>query len=305
MTMGRRGRGASLPKKRWWTRRNMVVALLTVFFVGRLVSLGTRRTPSEAKPRRMHLDKLTFGMETGPGRPWMELVSWKPRAALLHNFLTDRECDYLRDVSISKLKRSVVGNINLQENETEVDGARDSSGVFFSPRMGMEDKVSARLRRRAALFTGIAEEQQELVQVLRYEEDQKYLPHFDAGISNETGKFVEGYGRLATMLVYLQMPDQGGDTNFPEGERLAGRAPEPLGDAATCQGKVGLSVKPRKGDALFFYSLDPTASYLDEASLHESCAVVGSSVDKWTVSIWMHRVGNPQYTNDFGTMSLW
>jgi len=106
----------------------MVVALLTVFFVGRLVSLGTRRTPSEAKPRRMHLDKLTFGMETGPGRPWMELVSWKPRAALLHNFLTDRECDYLRDVSISKLKRSVVVSLSRTSFFLLLFGARAERG---------------------------------------------------------------------------------------------------------------------------------------------------------------------------------
>jgi hypothetical protein len=34
-------------------------------------------------------------------RPWVELLSWKPRAYLYHNFLTHEECDHIIKASSS------------------------------------------------------------------------------------------------------------------------------------------------------------------------------------------------------------
>ena len=33
-------------------------------------------------------------------RPWVEVLSWKPRAYLYHNFLTHEECDHIIKASI-------------------------------------------------------------------------------------------------------------------------------------------------------------------------------------------------------------
>lgn len=48
--------------------------------------------------------------------------------------------------------------------------------------------------------------------------------------------------------------------------------------------QAGVTVKPRKGDALFFYSLTPS-SELDPNSLHAGCAVVKG--DKWSATKWL------------------
>ena len=32
-------------------------------------------------------------------KPWVEAVSWKPRAFVYHNFLSAEECDYIVNVS--------------------------------------------------------------------------------------------------------------------------------------------------------------------------------------------------------------
>ena len=40
-----------------------------------------------------------------PKRPWMELISWKPRAYLYHNFLTEEECDHI--IKVRGCKRRV------------------------------------------------------------------------------------------------------------------------------------------------------------------------------------------------------
>lgn len=46
-----------------------------------------------------------------------------------------------------------------------------------------------------------------------------------------------------------------------------------------------LVVKPRKGDALLFFSLHPNAT-TDSSSLHGSCPVIEG--EKWSATKWIH-----------------
>lgn len=48
----------------------------------------------------------------------------------------------------------------------------------------------------------------------------------------------------------------------------------------------GIHVKPRRGDALLFYSLTPEGGK-DESSLHASCPVVTG--DKWSATKWIRQ----------------
>lgn len=48
---------------------------------------------------------------------------------------------------------------------------------------------------------------------------------------------------------------------------------------------VSFAVKPRKGDALLFYSLHPNSSP-DEESLHQGCPVIEG--EKWSATKWIH-----------------
>lgn len=48
--------------------------------------------------------------------------------------------------------------------------------------------------------------------------------------------------------------------------------------------QAGVAVKPKKGDALFFYSLTPDGQ-MDEKSLHAGCPVVRG--DKWSATKWL------------------
>jgi prolyl 4-hydroxylase len=57
------------------------------------------------------------------------------------------------------------------------------------------------------------------------------------------------------------------------------------GDAAYSQcAQEGVAVRPRKGDALFFYSLTPNGE-VDPKSLHAGCPVVRG--DKWSATKWL------------------
>ena len=46
---------------------------------------------------RLSLNEPMVGRETN--MTWMETVSWSPRAAIVHNFLTDDECSHLIDLA--------------------------------------------------------------------------------------------------------------------------------------------------------------------------------------------------------------
>jgi hypothetical protein len=63
--------------------------------------------------------------------------------------------------------------------------------------------------------------------------------------------------------------------------------------AAEC-GRRGLAVKPRKGAALLFWSLQPDGKTKDMHSLHGGCPVIKG--DKWSATKWIrvheHQVWN-------------
>uniref|UniRef100_A0A8R7UKD9 procollagen-proline 4-dioxygenase n=1 Tax=Triticum urartu TaxID=4572 RepID=A0A8R7UKD9_TRIUA len=159
------------------------------------------------------------------------------------------------------------------------------------------------------------------MQVLHYEVGQKYDAHFDYFSDKKNVK--RGGHRVATVLMYLTDVKKGGETVFPIAEGrdlqhkdetwsecarhgLAGSL-QPLACQmegfsillAMCSSGnhylhnsypetrvySSLAVKPRKGDALLFFSLHVNAT-TDPSSLHESCPVVEG--EKWSATKWIH-----------------
>ena len=74
---------------------------------------------------------------------------------------------------------------------------------------------------------------------------------------------------MATVLMYLSDVEEGGETAFS-----ASVAKPHAGDPAYSPcGQSGVSMKPKKGNAIFFWSTD-TKGVEDPASLHASCPVI-------------------------------
>lgn len=210
------------------------------------------------------------------GKPWVEVISWEPRAFIYHNFLSKEECEYL--ISLGKpymVKSSVIDSATGKSKDSRV---RTSSGTFL--RRG-RDKIITAIEKRIADFTFIPEEHGEGIQILHYEVGQKYEPHYDYFLDAYNSQ--NGGQRLATLLMYLSDVEAGGETVFPSANMNSSLISH-QNDLSEC-GKTGLSVRPRLGDALLFWSMKPDAS-LDPTSLHGGCPVI--SGNKWSATKWMH-----------------
>lgn len=202
-------------------------------------------------------------------------LSWRPRAFIYRNFLTDEECDHLIVLAKDKLEKSMVAdNESGKSVESEV---RTSSGMFLSK---AQDEVVAAIEARIAAWTFLPPENGESMQILHYENGQKYEPHFDY-FHDKSNQELGGH-RVATVLMYLSSVEKGGETVFPNSEE---KDSQPKTDDMSDCAKNGYSVKPMKGDALLFYSLHPDAT-TDPLSLHGSCPVIEG--EKWSATKWIH-----------------
>ncbi|KAI5418764.1 probable prolyl 4-hydroxylase 10 isoform X2 [Lathyrus oleraceus] len=211
----------------------------------------------------------------GAGERWVETISWEPRAFLYHHFLTKEECEHLINIAKPSIHKSVV--VDSKTGKSVLSSIRTSSGTFLSRGA---DKIVRNIEKRIADFTFIPVEHGEGLQVLHYEVGQKYVPHLDYFRDEYNTR--NGGNRIATMLMYLSDVEEGGETVFPYAKGNFSSVPW-WNELSDC-GKKGISIKPKMGDAIFFWSMKPNAT-LDTSSLHGACPVIKG--DKWSCVKWM------------------
>ncbi|XP_045787212.1 probable prolyl 4-hydroxylase 10 [Trifolium pratense] len=239
------------------TTRTLIFTLFATFtFLIFILILLSLRIP---KPN--HHDSIfhnALRSEVGKGEHWVEIISWEPRAVLYHNFLAKEECEHLINISKPNMQKSFV--IDNKTGKNVESSVRTSSGTFL--RIG-HDKIVRNIEKRIADFTFIPVEHGEEFNVLHYEVGQMYVPHPDY-FTNEFNT-IPGGQRIATMLIYLSTVEEGGETVFPAAKGNFSSVPW-WNELSDC-GKKGLSIKPKMGDALLFWSMKPDGT-LDPSSLH-------------------------------------
>ena len=224
-----------------------------------------------------------------PEPPWMEQISWEPRAFVYHNFLTPEECDHLIALATNAgpdgMKQATV--VDPKTGATYPSAQRTSSGHFL---LRDQDPIVTRIEERISAFAMIPADHGEGMQILRYRRGQLYEPHYDYFTDK---KNLRWYGqRVATVLMYLSDVKAGGETVFPkhgawiEPDEMDVRGRSNSQSASQCaRGK--LHVRPRRGDALLFHNVHLNG-HEDPTSLHGGCAVLGGT--KWTATKWMRAV---------------
>ncbi|XP_021300655.1 probable prolyl 4-hydroxylase 10 [Herrania umbratica] len=256
----------------------LTMLIMFTFLILILLALGILSIPSSnsgdlSSIKRNAVDRSDD--DEGQGEQWVEVISWEPRAFIFHNFLSKEECEYLIELAKPHMEKSTV--VDSETGKSKDSRVRTSSGTFLARG---RDKTIRNIEKRIADFTFIPAEHGEGLQILHYEVGQKYEPHYDYFMDEFNTK--NGGQRIATVLMYLSDVEEGGETVFPAAKGNISAVPW-WNELSEC-GKGGLSVKPKMGDALLFWSMKPDAG-LDPSSLHGGCPVIRGN--KWSSTKWM------------------
>ncbi|KAF5769016.1 putative procollagen-proline 4-dioxygenase [Helianthus annuus] len=259
--------------------------IICLFFILILLALGILSIPTNSinYPKANDLSSIVQQVtdaarsEVSDGRVdhWVEVISWEPRAVIYHNFLSQEECDHLINTAKPHMKKSTV--VDSETGQSKDSRVRTSSGTFLT--RGQDETVRA-IEKRISEFTFLPVEHGEGLQVLHYEIGQKYDSHYDYFLDEYNTR--NGGQRMATVLMYLSDVEEGGETVFPSAKGNISAVP--WWDELSECGKKGLSVKPKMGDALLFWSMTPDATP-DPSSLHGGCPVIKG--DKWSSTKWI------------------
>ncbi|XP_053612410.1 prolyl 4-hydroxylase subunit alpha-1 isoform X2 [Plodia interpunctella] len=192
----------------------------------------------------------------------MEYVYRQPDVIVFHEVLSDSEIEFIKAKSLPRFKRAVVhdpktGNlVPAQYRISKSAWLRDE-----------ESPLIAAVSRRVADFTGLSMYSAEDLQVVNYGIGGHYAPHYDFALKSEHA--FDGFegNRIATVLFYMSEVAQGGATVFM---------------------RLGISVFPKKGAALFWMNLHPSGAG-DVSTRHAACPVLRGS--KWVCNKWIHQGG--------------
>lgn len=184
-----------------------------------------------------------------------------PRVIVFGNLLSGEECDELIALASARLERSET--VQTDTGASEVNESRTSQGMFFDRG---EHAVCERIEARMAALMHWPFENGEGLQVLRYGPGAEYKPHYDYFDPAEPGTpaiLQRGGQRVASLVCYLNTPDAGGATVFPD---------------------VGLEVAPVRGNAVFFSYDRPHPA---TRTLHGGAPVTAG--EKWVATKWMRE----------------
>lgn len=220
--------------------------------------------------------------QTTPEGMHLTTLSLRPLVFRVSNFLSDEECDYIRDQAEPHMIASTTKKMDKDVHEPDTKW-RTSTQHFLQTG---NDKYLQAIDKRVAKMTKTSTRWQESVQVLRYLESQKYDQHtdyFDPDMYQKDPATLEMIehgekNRLITVLWYLSTPEAGGHTIFP---RSFGQRPK---NSSDCSSKKALKIAPKKGEAIIFYSLTADGG-LDPLSLHGACPVEKGI--KWGANKWV------------------
>lgn len=238
-------------------------------------------TKDDVSSVKMNSEQSNQWHRSGVAHPFdprnIQIISLdNPRAFMHKGFLLESECDLLMEYAKPSMYKS--GVVDVSNGGSSFSDIRTSTGSFVPT--GMNDEIR-RVERRIAAWSQIPATHGEPIQVLRYQIGQEYQSHFDY-FFHEGGK---NNNRIATVLMYLSDVKDGGETAFPN-LKSSGLRPE-----TTACAKNGLTVVPRKGDAILFWNMK-VGGDLDGGSSHAGCPVILG--EKWTATKWIHVAPSTQ-----------
>lgn len=185
-----------------------------------------------------------------------------PFVCVIDDFLDAELCDHIIRLAKPRMKRATV----VQNGRREISDVRTNQFTFLR---NTRDQQLESLSKTLASMIDVPYSHAESLQVINYGIGQHYVPHldtFNADDPNQRSFLGESGQRIATVLMYLNRVEDGGETHFPE---------------------LGLDIRPRKGRIVIFQSCEENSNYPDGRSLHGSVPIVEG--EKWAANLWFRE----------------
>ncbi|MFN7857495.1 MAG: 2OG-Fe(II) oxygenase [Acidovorax sp.] len=207
------------------------------------------------------LDESPALLDGGDRQVSVLMAMAQPRIVVFGNLLSDEECEALIAAAEPRMARSLT--VATKTGSEEVNDDRTSDGMFFQRG---ESPLLQRIEQRIARLLQWPIENGEGLQVLHYRPGTEYKPHYDYFDPTEPGTptiVKRGGQRVGTLVMYLNTPEKGGGTVFPD---------------------VHLEVAPQRGNAVFFSYERPHPS---TRTLHGGAPVLAGH--KWIATKWLRE----------------
>lgn len=217
--------------------------------------------PSAVPVPEPQLDASPSQVDCGDRMVNVLLAMAQPRIVVFGNLLSPEECDALIADAEPRLARSLT--VATKTGGEEINADRTSDGMFFQRG---ETPLIQRIEARIARLLNWPIENGEGLQVLHYRPGAEYKPHYDYFDPAEPGTATivkRGGQRVGTLVMYLNTPEKGGGTTFPD---------------------VHLEVGPQRGNAVFFSYERPHTS---TRTLHGGAPVIAG--EKWIATKWLRE----------------
>mmetsp|Transcript_33688 Transcript_33688/g.81667 ORF Transcript_33688/g.81667 Transcript_33688/m.81667 type:complete len:465 (+) Transcript_33688:359-1753(+) len=193
---------------------------------------------------------------------------------VIENFISQEECDAMSEAAEPRLHQATVADGKGGSHFSEHRKALQAGIRVHWEKEKNGDKI-AQLSRRVYDYTNhvlnlnIQEHGQEDLMSIQYfgrgqndTEPDRYTPHCDGdcdGLKHKDGT------RMATIVMYCTVPENGGHTNFRN---------------------ANVHVKPKKGSGVFFSYMDPETKIMDNGfTEHSGCPVYEG--EKKIVTQWI------------------
>lgn len=186
-----------------------------------------------------------------------------PSVYIVNNFLTNSECEHIIKISKKKLKPSLVSG----DKKGFSSKGRTSYNCWIKHDY---DNIFYKIALTISNLVNIPLENAEQFQVIYYDKDAEYRPHYDGWEHNKSEKTLRSmkYGgqRLVTALCYLNNIEEGGSTQFT---------------------KLKLDVNSEKGKLLIFKNVYSDTNIRHKNSIHAGMPVIKG--EKYAFNLWFRE----------------
>jgi len=197
----------------------------------------------------------------------VEMIHHDPIVFTVDNILSDSECDHFKKIASLNMKRSLVSGMDKSKNQRGLlDKRRTSSDCWLGH---STDHITLGVGKRISELVQIPLSNAEAFQVLHYSDNQEYQPHFDTfdPDNEEYSYYLENGGqRIITALAYINNVEEGGETSFPNIEKI---------------------INPQKGKIVVFHNCYKGTDKPHPDSFHGALPVIKG--EKWAFNLWFRK----------------